>query len=113
MDDLDAYEYRLKFDACRAELAALRERTEAAEAALNVEVEEGLGFVGQSLVIADRLTRRVALLEGLLRSVEWGGELASTVTGLAPTHCCLFCFGAVTDGHAPDCRYVAALADGG
>jgi hypothetical protein len=43
------------------------------------------------------LARRVALLEGLLREV---------------TFPCVFCE-RIEAPHAPDCRYVAALADGG
>jgi hypothetical protein len=56
---------------------------------------------------------RVALLEGLLRAVEWGGNMGPTMTGMLAVRYCLFCYGVVTAGHAPDCRLAAALADGG
>jgi hypothetical protein len=50
MDDLDAYEYRLKFDACRAELAALRAEREDRVTLLEGLLREAVVFVEEALI---------------------------------------------------------------
>jgi hypothetical protein len=58
---------------------------------------------------AERAEDRVALLEGLLREVQWDGEPGDA----DDVQQCTFCTAWKDEGHKPDCRYVAALADGG
>lgn len=77
---------------------------------------EALKQIGREQAEVDRLRARVAELEALLRSVEWGGGLVNriddmdgTYLGLVPT--CPKCLELKSDGHAPDCELAAVLRE--
>jgi hypothetical protein len=58
------------------------------------------------LEVVERLRKRVAQLEGVLRSVEWGCRLQFVNYPECP-----WCHSRHPDGHSPDCALAAALAE--
>lgn len=87
------------------ETIALRERAETAEATNAIQAELGVRLTHERRVAAER----VALLEGLLRSVEWIDDHGPT----PETDWCPACGWGRGEGHNPKCRLAVALADGG
>lgn len=92
----------------RAELAAAVARAEEAERDRDdceaAGADETASRLNMERAIED-LMARAALLEGLLREVEWKGDTEADR--------CPLCERSKYDGHAPACRYAAALSAAG
>src|SRR4051794_13185334 len=83
-------------------------RLRAEPVALREERDWFKGEMEQFMRAASANHARVALLEGLLRSVEW--NCPDLGTGDCEGRC-PWCQVRRADGHAPDCRLAASLGD--